>query len=87
MSDKKQSPPDSAPDSPAETPVLPHASLPDRPPVGFGAFREGTNIELGRMQDSGPPPTVSATAPEPAPPKAPGPPPPSGGADEGAGQD
>lgn len=54
---------------PAETPVSPPASLPDQPTVGFGAYRKGTNIELGRMQDSVPPPTASATAPEPVPPR------------------
>ena len=54
---------------PAETPVSPPASLPDQPAVGFGVCREGTNIEPDRMQDSVPPPTVSATAPEPVPPR------------------
>ena len=61
---------------------------PDESAVDAGIFREadGSVVELNRMQDRMPA-TVSATAPEPSPPKAPSPPPPSGGADEGAGQD
>lgn len=70
-------------------PPSPPPAPPDEPAVDSGVFREAVrgNIELNRAQDSIPPPTVSATAPEPAPPRPPDAPPAGGGADEGVSQE
>ena len=55
----------------------------------FGVVRESDreNFSRATVQDGIPPPMVSATAPEPAPPKPQAPPQPAGGADEGVQQD
>ena len=72
-----------------QPPPPPPPPPPDEPVVDSGVFREADrrNIELGSIQDSIPPPTVSATAPEPSPPRPPDAPPPGGGADEGTNQE
>jgi hypothetical protein len=76
----------------ADEKTPPPPPLSDETTVDFGVFREARDerVDLGGTREhwiEKSTPMVSATAPEPAPPKSPDLPSPAGGADEGSNQD